>query len=376
MVLYIALYLWLACLSLLDYIRISVIMKRLFVYSGSVVVFAIFWALASLRWKTGTDWDSYYDSFYYFSDLYAKSFEPGYVLLISTVRSLTSSYTVFLTIFTFLCLSLKFSFFLKYHKETIFTVLLLFLCYYYADIFAVRQNLAVSLTIFSTLFIIERKPWLFMFMVVTAATIHFSSILYIFAYLIYWSNIKDKMVYAFIIFSILFGILGGGAKILNFALQIIGVTGYAGEKINNYLNESGADAINTNNNPLVLYLLGLIKRCILIPVFFWIKRKTKDTNPKIQGYLNLYIFGNMIYFLFAKDLAIFARASVAYLFFEIFLVAYTVLYFKSQKDKLILVFVVMLLLAGSRFNALINSYYNLYVPYNSIFDDRIDRTLE
>lgn len=347
--------------------------KRIFIYAGSAIIFLLFWSLASLRWKTGTDWENYYDAFFYFSEVYQNLFEPGFVLLISCVRSLTTKYTVFLTVLSFLCLVPKFTFFIRYHKECIFTILLLFFCYYFGDIFAVRQNLAISITLFSTIFIIERKPLLFVLTVIIASTFHFTTILYLCAYFIYWLNLKDRTIFTLIAFSILFGILGIGGKLLNLSLQVIGITGHAGERINLYLNGNDA-AINTYNDPLVIYLLGLIKRCLFIPLFIYIKNRTKD--DKIRGYMNLYIMGNIIYFLFAKDLAVFARASVPFLFFEVFLLAYTLLYFKASKALFTVVFVLIMLVSLSRFNALVNSYYNLYVPYNSIFDDRIDRVLE
>jgi len=176
--------------------------------------------------------------------------------------------------------------------------------------------------------------------------------------------------------SILFGLVGGGSKIMGLILQIVGVGGYAGEKINLYLNETAENSLTTNNNPLLIFILGLIKRCIFIPVFFYIENRIKFDHSRIQGYLNLYMIGNIMYFLFAKDLTIFVRASVPFLFFEIFLVAYTLYYFKSSRSKFIVIFMLVMLIAGSRFNALINSYYKLYVPYNSIFDDRINRVTE
>jgi len=162
--------------------------------------------------------------------------------------------------------------------------------------------------------------------------------------------------------------------LLNLILQIIGVTGRAGEKINGYLNSG--DNLDTNNGPLLLYFLGITKRCIFIPIFIFVKNKLKNTNLKINGYFNLYMVGNIIYFLFAKDLAVFARASVPFLFFEIFLIAYTIVYFKPSKTTFIMTFMIVMIVALSRFNALINSYYKLYVPYNSIFDEHIDRVLE
>ncbi len=344
----------------------------MFIYAGSAFTFLVFWALASLRWKTGTDWDSYYDSFSYFSEVYAKLFEPGFSFLLSFVRSFTDNYTIFLTIFSFLCLSLKFKFFLKYHKETIFTVLLLFLCYYFADIFAVRQNLAISLTLFSTIFIIERKPIIFAVFVGVAASIHITAVLYFAAYYIYWANISDRSFYILIGVSFVFGVFSLDEKLLNLLLQVVGVGGRAGEKISGYLNGE-YDTGNPTGNPLVLYLLGTVKRIIFIPIFVFIKNKLRDTTPLVQGYFKLYMVGNIIYFLFAKDLAVFARASVSYLFFEIFLVAYTINYFRNSKKALVLVFAIAMIVVLSRYNALINSYKELYVPYNSIFDKHFER---
>lgn len=369
MILYISLYIYLGALSFLDYVKISKVSRVLLICAGTVFSFLIFWGLASLRWRTGTDWDNYYDAFHYFSEVYAKLYEPGFAFLLSFIRSQTSSFTIYLTIFSFLCLSLKFKFFLKYHKETIFTVLLLFLCYYFADIFAVRQNLAISLTLFSTIFIIERKPVLFAVFVAIATSIHFTAVLYFIAYYVYWAQIKDKYFYILLVISILFGGFSGGEKLLDLGFKLIGVGGHVGEKLDKYLN---GDADAATSNSLAVYLLGLTKRCIFIPIFVFIRNKLKNTEPKIQGYFNLYIVGNIIYFLFAKDLAVFARASVPFLFFEIFLVAYTISYFKRSKTALVIVYSLVMIVAFGRFNALINSYRELYLPYYSIFDEHIE----
>lgn len=373
MITYIILFLFLVLLSLTDYIYTPVLYRKILLCIGGTTVFVILWAFASLKWKTGTDWEPYYDTFYYFSKEYELNFEPGYIKLVAFVRGFTSNYSIFLTIFSFLCISIKFSFFLKYNKETFFTLILLFFCYYFADIFAVRQSLAISLTLFSTIFIINKKPVFFILFVALATSIHTSSILYFFAYYIYWRKISDKSFYYIIFFSILFGLLGFGGIILELLLKALGLEGFLGDKINNYLTGDN-EGINTNVNPLVLFMMGVTKRLLLIPVFLYIKNKSKSKFAYFQGYFNLYMAGNIIYFLFAKDLAVFVRASVPYLFFEIFLISYVLLYFKTDKKKIMLVFIVMMLFSWARFSALVNSYYDLYVPYNSILDEKIERT--
>jgi hypothetical protein len=371
---YIILFFFFAALSFTDYIYTPVLYRKIYLYIGSVFVFVILWMFASLRWKTGTDWESYFDSFSYFSEDYAINFEPGFVVFLSAIRDFTSNYTIFLVILSFLCISLKFIFFLKFNKETFFTLVFLFLCYYFADIFAVRQNLAISLTLFSTIFIINKKPILFLLFVGLATSIHTSSILYFFAYYIYWSKISDKSFYYIIFLSVFLGLIGFGDIILNLLLKALGLEGFVGEKISNYLS-GDSEGLNTNSNLLVLYMMGVIKRLLLIPLFLYVKNKQEGRFVYFQGYLNLYMVGNVIYFLFAKDLAIFARASVPFLLFEIFLISYVLLYYKAHKKKMVFVFVVMMFFSWARFSALINSYYDFYVPYNSIFDKKIERNL-
>ncbi|MBF7090643.1 EpsG family protein [Flavobacterium sp. ALJ2] len=374
MITYIVLFFFFAALSFTDYIRTPVLYRKIYLFFGSITVFVILWMFAGLRWKTGTDWESYFDSFCYFSDDYAVNFEPGFVIFLATIRDLTSEYTVFLLILSFLCISLKFIFFLKYHKETFFTLVFLYLCYYFADIFAVRQNLAISLTLFSTWFIITKKPILFLLFVGLAASIHTSSLLYFFAYYIYWKKFTDKSFYYIIFFSIFLGLIGFGNIVLDLLLKALGLEGFVGEKISNYLSND-SEGLNTNSNLLVLYIMGIVKRLILIPLFLYVKNKSQGRFVYFQGYLNLYIVGNIIYFLFAKDLAIFARASVPFLIFEIFLISYVLLYYKPHKKKMIFAFVLITLFSWARFSALINSYYDLYVPYNSIFDKKIERNV-
>ncbi|WP_343616105.1 EpsG family protein [Flavobacterium sp.] len=374
MITYIVLFFFLAVFSFTDYIYTPFIYRKLLLCTGGIFIFFVLWSLASLRWKTGTDWDSYYDTFYYFSEAHIINFEPGYIKLMAFIKEFTSNYTVYLAVFSFLCISIKFSFFFKYHKETFFTLILLFYCYYFADIFAVRQNLAISLTLFSTIFIINRKPIFFSLFVALATSIHSSSILYFLAYFIYWRKINDKTFYCFVCISIFFGLSGGGLVLMNLVFKSLGIDGLIADKIAKYLNED-SEALNTNINPVFLYLLGTIKRLIFIPVFMYIKNKSADKFQNIKGYFNLYMIGNIIYFLFAKDLAVFVRASVPFLFFEIMLLSYVLLHFKKNKRKLLPVFLIVLFFSLSRFNTLVNSYYDLYVPYYSIFDDRIERKL-
>ena len=373
MITYIILFLILVAFSFTDYVRFPEIYRKLLLIFGCVFVFLVFWAFASFRWETGTDWEPYYDTFNYFSEAHIINFEPGYIALIFFIKKYTSNYSVFLTVFSFLCLTLKFSFFFKYHKDFFFTLVLLFFCYYFADIFAVRQNLAISLTLFSTIFIIRKQPIFFFITVLLATSIHYSSMLYFFAYYIYWCKISDKKFYYIAAFCVAFGLIGIGGIILDIILKVLGVDGFIGAKINNYLNEDSGVA-NTTSSPVVMYLLGVIKRFIFIPLFTYVKNRSQQKFTNFQGYFNLYMIGNIIYFLFAKDLSVFSRASVPFLFFEIFLISYVLFYFKSAKKMMIPVFVIMMIFSWIRFNALVNSYYELYVPYNSIFDDRIERT--
>lgn len=57
-----------------------------------------FWILSFIRWKTGTDWESYYDCFKLnisLSDFEDRGFEPFYTYLNYFIKQLTSEYWFF-----------------------------------------------------------------------------------------------------------------------------------------------------------------------------------------------------------------------------------------------------------------------------------------
>ena len=158
----------------------------------------LFTVLGSVRWNTGTDWDAYYYGFlsadsldYVLYSPYA--FEKGFGLLNFIILNYFNSYTVFLLVFTFITVFLKYKvithkIFLNYALFSLFA----YYCIFIGDIVATRQSMAVSITLFSTLFIIRKKLVWFILTVILASSIHRSAIVFIVAYPLFNYDFRQK----------------------------------------------------------------------------------------------------------------------------------------------------------------------------------------
>lgn len=163
--------------------------------NGDKIKHLVFWFLVSLlifissiRWNVGTDWYSYTDYFSkienYVENPETNGMERGFTYLNYLVKELTDNYSVLLTLMAILTIGIK-ARFIYQHENIMLLSLFLYFCYYVADIFAVRQYLAISITLLSIPYIVQRRFILFLLVVVAAALIHVTAVFFIFAYWIY-----------------------------------------------------------------------------------------------------------------------------------------------------------------------------------------------
>ncbi|MDR1129679.1 MAG: EpsG family protein, partial [Prevotellaceae bacterium] len=124
------------------------------------LVCCLFIILGGIRWKVGTDWYSYIFFFEInssFADFMSSmTFEPGYALLNYISKAICNDYSVFLFILAFFTVLLKARPLYFFSTFPIFSLLIYF-SFYLGDIAAVRQSLAISILVFSTFYIVEKK---------------------------------------------------------------------------------------------------------------------------------------------------------------------------------------------------------------------------
>jgi hypothetical protein len=113
-------------------------------------------------------------------------------------------------------------------------------------------------------------------------------------------------------------------------------------------------------------LLSILKRVIIIPVYLLAKPYMASKYKYYNGFLNIFIFGNILYILFYQSLPVMLRASVPFLFYEIFLLTSLLLIGQIFYQRLIIYFIITLYCIGKLWFFL-SAYWDLYVPYTTIF---------
>lgn len=364
---YASIFIILAIFSVLDLTDFPIIYRSA-VFIG-LVLFLI--ALSSVRWEFGPDWESYF-SFYQDIEAYtsgnlmnANFMEKGYTLLNIWFSRMGFSYTGFLFIIAVITIGLKAKVIFE-NKEILLISLLLYYSYYLADIASIRQFTAVSITTFSTTFIRKKKPIIFLLLVLLACSLHISCVVFLLAYWLYNLRLSDKFLYLMLSCALILGVVNIANIAVNILVAVFGSGATIAIKLLNY-QEQGLES--GMSDPYVSFAVGILRRSIVLPLFIWgIRYVRLEFKEKYIGYLNLLIFGNIIYFLFALSIPVIQRLAVPFLFFEIFLWGFFITSIKPFNIR-ILVYFLLLLFAALRLYAFIIPYKDEYFPFKTIFSN-------
>lgn len=359
---YIFLYLLLAAFALLDLLK-----------NGGKIKSVVFWAsvfllilVSSIRWNVGTDWYSYSD-FYRDILMYHSNphnyMETGFTYYNLFFYYLGAPYSVLLMASACLMIGLKAKVFFE-HKKIMMICLFMFYCYYLADIFGVRQYLAIAICVYSLRFVEAKRFLPFFICICIASSIHVTSIVFLFAYWIYHIRYSPVLLYTVLFVAFFGGFFNIGEKVAEFIMHLVGIESRVGVKLLDYLTHSDE---TVPGNPYISYAIGVAKRALFLPLFIYRQRFIDETyKRKYTGYLNLLVFGNFVYLLFMLGLPIIARLSTGFLFFEIFIIGFMITSFKTKRDRL-LFFVLIALFGAFRLYNLMAVYWHMYVPFETIF---------
>ena len=369
MIFYFALFLLFFLLSFLDIENVKTSVKTRF-YILSILLLIV---LSGLRWKTGTDWDMYY---YYFTtyksfdEFNNGQFEFLYSSYAYIIKSLTNSYSVFLLVTSIFIIGFKAIMFRK--LEPYFLVCLFaFYAIYMGDLFPVRQNIAISIALLSFYFIIKRQKLAFVISVIVATFFHNSAIILLAAYPIFYMKMSNKLILILIATSLLIGlsdVLTSALRELKGLFNLGG--GFLSERITDKLQSYTTDSYSSNISSNVAFLISAARRLIILPIVLYLRKDIKSTV--FNGYINLFVFSNIIFFLLSKVSIVFVRFTSYFALAEILMIAIVL---RSQKDKrikvLLLIFFAIYL--AIRLIVSINTYRDLFDPYYWIFDKYIPR---
>ncbi|SEL59270.1 EpsG family protein [Parapedobacter koreensis] len=368
MAIYIIIFLLLAVFCVLDLVEVDEHHKKL-LFSCIIILLII---VGGIRWDTGPDWNSYYTfydnitHFVYGSEV--NLFEPGFTYINLFMSRLDWSYTVVLFFWAVVTIGLKGLVFSR-HTPILFILLFLYYCYYLADILSVRQFTAVSICLCGLKYIETKRFWAFAILIVLASLIHVSSILFLIAYWLYHFKWSDLWRYILLIAGFLIGLVGISGWAIELVVRLVGVEASMAEKLLQYGDE-GLETSHTN--PYLSYALGILKRAFILPLLIYGKKYvSKRIRFRYEGFLNLLIFGNMIYFIFILSVPVVTRLALPFLYLEIFLLAYLLTSLNDFKLKAFFLFL-LTIFGAFRLYLFMSPYMDLYVPFHTVFDEFYD----
>lgn len=317
-----------------------------------------------LRWETGSDWLSYYN-FYSNFDIMADRnslFEPGYMLFMGILHSLSEDYTLYLVVHALVFYSLFFYAITK-TSHSPFVSLLLFYMIIVPYMGMNRQFLALALFSVGLVFLLEGERKLFILSIIIAFFFHKTVILAVPA-LFLNREFPMKVILGTLSIAIILS-LSGIVDILGtgVALAMSGDGSDTSTRLDLYTNLD-------NETSIISTLFTLAKKTIWLVLLLVFKSKV-DKDPKYNLLFNMYFFSVVIYIIFNNTVLqiIVARGLLYYNLAEIFVVPYVLTIFKPNYGKLGLMLLLTVYCTINIFKGFSNygEGTDYFVPYKGIF---------
>lgn len=318
--------------------------------------------LSFIRWETGTDWAAYIDFFYHLPPFGVETnFEPLYACLNYIGDFMFGSYTGVLLLCGIIIFSLQT---VTIEKLSVLPITSLFVLWgsSLGNVFFIRQTIASAILFFSLIFIIKKKFIPFALLVIIATYFHYSSIIFLPAWWIYRLNLSKRQL--IIIFIIALAVSTLVTLILNYIGGLLG--GIIQYKLNVYLDNTGEDSLQGADYSLGFMLLkGLLNKAIILIPAIILKDRIQAIFRPYNGILNLYWLGAIVYFITAPISLVLVRLSFPY-DMTCYLILPLLIYSIKGQLKYI-AFSIMTLYLMMRMMIAINSYYDLYIPFQTCF---------
>ena len=327
-----------------------------------LLIFLCF-VLSFIRWNTGTDWESYYDIFISSKNLSNyTSVEPTFFLLNHICYSLTTSYTFCLLIESLILFGCSY-YIVRQQKYPLLTYFLLFASTL-GNIMFVRQSISVAIVLFSYQYILSGNKRKFYICIICATLLHTSSIVALPIYWLYRKGIKWRILLLILFIVFLCSMFLNG----NLFRNVLSTDYFIGAKIIGYLNrsENGVDMNYITITPQKAIMSHLLKRLFIIGLLLTYCRGTKITDKKLNGYLRIYLYSSVLYFIVTPLSMDLSRVCTCLELVDIFLYPYIFSTLKRTSSKIITLFLI-LIFGLSKFISNYNRFPEIFGSYITIF---------
>lgn len=321
-----------------------------------VIVFFLY-LLSFLRWETGTDWDSYlniyklveWDNMWIVEPLF------GSVNVIS--RLLFDNYTINLCILSTILFYYQSRSILRFSPYPLISIFML-VGMQFGNVFFVRQNIAVALTMFSVYYIATKKIVPYFIFVFMAIGFHYSAIAFLPAWWVFNMEINKRR-WLLLIFLSLFCSFAF-ASILTFLGDILG--GGILYRLNFYLEED--TEANPNMSVTAIIIKALLNKGVFFLIGYYLYDLNFGRNKYLKQFFNLYCFGIVLFFLTVPISIHFSRSAWYYDINQIYLLPYLFAFVGGKKKKQL--FFLLFVFLSLKLYLYILSYEDLFVPYKMV----------
>ena len=228
------------------------------------------------------------------------------------------------------------------------------------DMGILRQSIALAIVMYSIKFIEKRNLRIFIIVILISTLFHSTAIIFLIAYPLANKNYSIKKIYVILAISMILSFTSIG----NFVYELIGILNNSilGEKLVAYSQD-----VRFSYH---LIDINMLKRGVFLLIFTKVIKDKYPDNKRYNIYLNIYLIGVCIYYIFKSVAIISDRGSVYFNFIEILLFPIILKSYKGIITKFIIVVFITLYGFFNLFttinSARIESINNRpYVPYNS-----------
>lgn len=348
--------------SFFELLKIKVKKTPYFCLSIYWLFILLFFVLSTFRWERGTDWDPYYIYYLIQSHISYKGYmEPGFTLLTS-INSTLFNYTMQLAFVAFLSIIPIAWSCRKFSPFPILTLLIWFATSL-GNIFPVRQSIAIALFVFSWKYINENNLKNFLIVILIATTFHLTAIITL-PIFYFWNKTYSKRFFIYIIILLSFISIFIENRLINNIYSIGG--GFIQEKLEAYIG-SPDETFGSAYSASQILIRGIINRSFFFFSSLILLDKARRIDSKLNAFINLYFYSFCLFLLLTPLSPALGRFCTYTDMSQTIIIPYLFLYRIKTRINLYCLYIIIIFYFYFRFKGVIYNYYDLYIPYNSIF---------
>lgn len=320
----------LSCLAIIETFNPEILNRSKF-----AVVFAVFCMFVfhdGFRWETGCDWDTYHFYFEFFFQETQKensltAFEPGYMLFVGAIRSLTDEYSVYLIVHAIVFYAMVFYAVFKTSPHP-FTSLMILYAVIVPYMGTNRQLLAVAIYLIG-LYLLDRGYKVYYIALIILAAFFHKSVLICLIALFLGKRVNAWVIGIAISFAFVINVSGIMNMLSPLAMLLI-KDDVMSEKLTVY-NEM----LDYNVSP-VTTIISLMRKFIWLGILMWYDRIVENKGRLYNICFNMYFIGIVMYVMLNGTVwqTFMARLMMYFSIAEIFIIVYVLNLFKANYGKL------------------------------------------